>query len=65
MNEADKTVLDWVSAGATFGAVIGVLPQITAVVTLIYVLTRLWESPTARRLLRAICRRCADWWDGR
>jgi adenine/guanine phosphoribosyltransferase-like PRPP-binding protein len=63
MTEADKIALDWLAGGATLGALVGMIPQITAVVTLIYVVSRLWEGPTVRRLLRAICARCAAWWD--
>ena len=65
MTEANKTVLDYLAGGVTFAAVMGFVAQATTVLALIWFVIRIWESPTARRLLRAVCERCAAWWDGK
>ena len=63
MTESDKTALDWIAGGVTAATVFGWLPNIVAVLTLVYMLIRIFETQTVRRLLRAVCARCAAWWE--
>jgi uncharacterized membrane-anchored protein len=65
MMEEQKNVIDYIAGGTTFAAVIGILPHIATALTVVWFIIRIWESPTARRLLRAVCTRCADWWEAR
>lgn len=65
MTEADKTVLDYMAGGLTAAVLLGWLPNIAAILTIVYMVIRIWESQTARRLLRAVCARCAAWWDAK
>lgn len=62
-NETAKQVADWGAGGITAATLFGYMPQIAALFTAAYMLVRLWESDTVRRLLRAVCARCAAWWE--
>lgn len=63
MMEQEKAALDYVAGGVTLATLVGWLPHIAAALTAVYMLMRIWESPTSRRLLRAVCARCAAWWE--
>ena len=63
IGEQHKLALDWAAGGITVATIIGWLPNIAAALTAVYMLTRIWESATCRRLLRAVCARCAEWWE--
>lgn len=63
MNDADKTAMDWAMGGVTVATLFEILPSIAAIVSIVYMLFRIWETPTARRLLRAACKPCAEWWE--
>ena len=61
--QAVKQTGDWLAGGITFATVMGWMPSIAALVTAIYTAVRIWETATVRRLLKAICARCAAWWE--
>lgn len=63
MNEHFKTAADVTAGTVTLAAFLGYLPAIAAAITIVYTLVRLWETATCRRLLRAVCERCAAWWE--
>lgn len=63
MDEQTKTALDYVAGGVTAATFFGWLPNIVALLTLVYMVIRLFETQTVRRLLRACCSRCAAWWE--
>ena len=65
MTESDKTALDWLAGGVTAATFFGWLPNIVAVLTLVYMLIRIFETQTVRRLIRAVCARCASWWEAK
>ena len=65
MTESDKTALDWIAGGVTAATFFGWLPNIVAVLTLVYMLIRIFETQTVRRLIRAVCARCATWWEAK
>jgi hypothetical protein len=58
-----KTAGDWAAGGITVAVIVGWLPTIASGLTIIYMTIRIWETPTSRRLLRAVCARCAEWWE--
>lgn len=63
MNDNLKNIADVTAGTVTIASFLGYLPAIAAALTIIYTLVRLWESATVRRLLRAICKCCAEWWE--
>lgn len=63
MNDQMKNIADVTAGTVTIAAFLGYLPAIAAALTILYTLVRLWESATVRRLLRAVCERCAAWWE--
>ena len=63
MNENIKNIADVTAGTVTLAAFLRHLPAVAAGLTALYMLVRLWESATVRRLLRAVCERCADWWE--
>lgn len=63
LTEQDKVIADWAVGGVALATLLGWLPSIAAAVTIAYTLVRLWETKTVRRLLKAVCARCAAWWD--
>ena len=65
MDEQTKTALDYVAGGVTAATFFGWLPNIVAVLTLVYMLIRIFETQTVRRLIRAVCARCASWWEAK
>lgn len=50
-DEAIKHTVDAAAAGVTIGAVLGYLPAIAAVFTIIWTGIRIYESQTAQKLL--------------
>lgn len=58
-----KNAADVTAGTITVAVIIGWLPYFAAGATIIYTLIRIWETRTCRRLLRAVCERCAAWWD--
>lgn len=48
MNETIKTALDALSVGTVVGAILGLLPAIAALFTIIWTGIRIWESETVR-----------------
>lgn len=64
-DDSVKTVVDWGAGGVSFAVIMGFLPYIASMLTIVWFVIRIWESPTARRLLRAVCARCAAWWDAK
>lgn len=58
-----KTVGDVAAGAGTVAVIVGWLPSMAAAFTVIYTAIRIWETATARRILKAICERCAAWWD--
>lgn len=51
-HEVAKTVTDVVAASITVGAVVNILPSIATILTIIWVLIRIWESDTVRAWTR-------------
>ncbi|MGE5537339.1 MAG: hypothetical protein ACM30I_01885 [Gemmatimonas sp.] len=62
-HDTAKHAADWAAGGITLAVIVQWLPPVAAAVTIIYTLIRIWETQTARRLLRAVCERCAAWWE--
>jgi sorbitol-specific phosphotransferase system component IIC len=58
-----KQAGDWLAGGITIAVIIGWLPTIASLLTIVYMTIRIWESATVRRLLRAVCTDCAAWWE--
>ena len=52
MNEGTKVGLDVAAGTGTVAAWLGHAPDVVAVVTGIYILVRLWETDTVKRLVR-------------
>lgn len=50
--EVAKTVTDVFAASITLGAIVNILPSIATILTIIWVLIRIWESDTVRALTR-------------
>lgn len=63
MDEGLKNAVDVAAVGVTVGTIVGLLPAVAAFFTALYMVIRIWESPTGRRILRAVCKSCADWWE--
>ena len=51
-SEPVKTVLDVAAGGTAFGALLGSLPPIAALLSIIYTLVRLWETKTVQRFVK-------------
>ena len=51
-SEPVKTVLDVAAGGTAFGALLGYLPPIAALLSIIYTLVRLWETKTVQRFVK-------------
>lgn len=62
-HETAKTAGDLFFGGITVAVIIGWLPTIASALTIVYMTIRIWESVTCRRLLKAVCAKCAAWWD--
>lgn len=58
-----KYVADGAAASITAASLLGWMPQIAALFTAVYMVLRIWETKTARRLLKAVCASCAAWWE--
>lgn len=50
-SEQAKHIGDWIAAGTTVGAIIGWLPAIAAVFTIIWTVIRIYETETIQRLI--------------
>lgn len=50
MDDSAKTAVDITAGGLTVSAVMDLVPEITAVFTLIWVLLRIWETETVKIL---------------
>ena len=50
MTDDAKTVVDVVAGTGTFAAWIGMMPDVVALFTGIWVLIRIWETETVKRL---------------
>tara|TARA_R110000803_G_scaffold58934_1_gene117213 strand:- start:2711 stop:2881 length:171 start_codon:yes stop_codon:yes gene_type:complete len=50
MDEENKIVVDAVAGGGTFAAWMGMVPDFVAVFTGAYVLIRIWETETIKKL---------------
>tara|TARA_Y100000401_G_scaffold17329_1_gene11753 strand:+ start:352 stop:528 length:177 start_codon:yes stop_codon:yes gene_type:complete len=51
-SEPVKTVLDVAAGGTAFGALLGYLPPIAALLSIVYTLVRLWETKTVQRFVK-------------
>jgi len=51
MDNEVKTAIDISAGGITVGAVFDFLPEATALASLVWVLIRIYETPTIQRLL--------------
>lgn len=52
MTEDKKIIIDVAAGTGTAAAWLGMAPDVVAVITGIYVLVRLWETQTVKRLTR-------------
>lgn len=50
MNEENKVIIDVAAGTGTFAAWVGMAPDIVAIATGIWVLIRIWETPTVKFL---------------
>jgi len=50
MNEENKAIIDVAAGTGTFAAWIGMMPDIVAVATGVWVLIRIWETSTVKKL---------------
>ena len=50
MNEENKVIIDFAAGTGTFAAWIGMMPDIVAVATGVWVLIRIWETDTVKFL---------------
>ncbi len=53
MNEHAKHVLDWASVSTVLATLVGWLPHIAAIVSIVWGLLRIYETKTVQRLLGA------------
>lgn len=51
-SEPIKTVMDVAATGTAFGALLGWLPPIAALLSIVYTLVRLWETKTVQRFVK-------------
>jgi len=51
MNEETKQVIDITAGGVTLGAYFSWIPEATALASLVWVLLRIYETETVRKLL--------------
>lgn len=49
--QAVKTGLDYIAGGTVIAAWLSWVPDVTAVIALVYLLIRVWETDTVQRLL--------------
>lgn len=52
MSEENKVIIDAVAGTSTFAAFIGMMPDIVALFTGIWVIIRIWETDTVQRLYK-------------
>jgi sorbitol-specific phosphotransferase system component IIC len=50
--EPVKTIMDVAAGGTAFGALLGLLPPIAALLSILYTLVRLWETKTVQRFVK-------------
>ncbi len=54
MNEENKVILDVAAGTGTFAAYMAMVPDFVALFTGVYVLLRIWETDTVRRIIKRI-----------
>jgi hypothetical protein len=54
MNEENKVILDVVAGTGTFAAYMAMVPDFVALFTGVYVLLRIYETDTVRRIIKRI-----------
>ena len=54
MQEENKIIVDAVAATATGAAYMSMVPDVVAIFTGVYVLLRIWETDTVRRIVKRI-----------
>ncbi len=50
MNEENKVIIDVVAGTGTFAAWVGMAPDIVAIATGVWVLIRIWETDTVKKM---------------
>ena len=50
-SEPVKTALDVAAGGTAFGALLGWLPPVAVLLSIVYTLVRLWETKTVQRFV--------------
>ena len=50
MNEENKAIIDAVAGTGTFAAWVGMMPDVVALFTGIWVVIRIWETDTVKKL---------------
>jgi hypothetical protein len=51
LDESMKHVLDWISVTTVLGALMGILPSIAALFTIVWTSIRIYESDTGQKFL--------------
>jgi HAMP domain-containing protein len=54
MNEENKVILDVVAGTGTFAAWMSMVPDVVALFTGVWILIRIWETDTVRRIVKRI-----------
>jgi hypothetical protein len=51
-NEHTKNLIDWTSIGVAFGTLLQILPSITAALSIVWTLIRIYETKTVQTWLK-------------
>jgi len=54
MNEENKVIIDVVAGTGTFAAWMAMVPDVVALFTGVWILIRIWETDTVRRIVKRI-----------
>ena len=54
MNEENKVILDVVAGTGTAAAYMAMVPDVVALFTGVWILIRIWETTTVRRIIKRI-----------
>ena len=54
MNEENKVILDVVAGTGTFAAWMSMVPDVVALFTGVWILIRIWETDTVKRIIKRI-----------
>lgn len=54
MNEENKVILDVVAGTGTFAAWMSMVPDVVALFTGIWIIIRIWETDTVKRIVKRI-----------